>query len=601
MTEKILFEIALIFIGGITAQWLAWRLHLPSILILLLLGFALGPITGLLKPNELLGDLLFPIVSASVAIILFEGGLSLKTKELHDAGHVIRNLVTVGLLITWGIITLAALFLFDFRFGLASLLGAVLVVTGPTVILPILRHVRPKGQISSILKWEGMLNDPIGAALAVLVFEAILATSVTSAAAVAIVGLLKTVLIGVTIGAASAFLLILFFRRNWVPDFLHNTFTLAIVITAFVTSNHFQEETGLLTVTLFGAILANQRFVAVKHIIEFKENLRILLISSLFIILAARLRVDDIASLDLYSLAFLGVVIFIARPISVLVSTIRSEVTWKERLFLSWLAPRGIVAAAVSALFAIRLVEEGLPQAERLVPITFLVIIGTISLQGLSALPLARKLNLAQTNPQGIVIVGAHQWAREIARSLQEAGFIVRLIDSNRRNLVAARMQGLSTHFGNILSEDIMDELELDGIGYLLALTSNDEVNSLAALHFSEIFGPNKVYQLAFEEEQQESNLRISTHLRGRAAFGNAVTFSYIDDLIANGAAVKTTSLTDEFDFAAYRKYYGDKAIPLFLINEKQYLKVFTDDTPLDPQPSNHIISFTGKVDNSEQ
>ena len=296
LPEKTLFEIAVIIAGGIAAQWLAWRLHMPSILILLLFGFALGPVTGLLEPNTLLGDLLFPIVSISVAIILFEGGLSLNTKELHEAGRVIRNLVTIGLLVTWGAITFAAHFVLDYPVSLALLLGAILVVTGPTVILPILRHVRPKGRISSILKWEGMLNDPIGAVLAVLVFEAILATSVASATAAVLSIVLKTIVIAVIVGTASAVLLVLFFRRNWVPDFLHNSFTLAIVIAAFVCSNYFQHESGLLTVTLFGAILANQRYVAVKHIIEFKENLRVLLISSLFIILAARLRAPAVDS-----------------------------------------------------------------------------------------------------------------------------------------------------------------------------------------------------------------------------------------------------------------------------------------------------------------
>jgi len=431
MAESILLRLASIVILGIGAEWLAWRLRLPSILLLLIFGFIAGAATNFLNPDILLGDLLLPLVSIAVALILFEGGLNLRLTELRKSGGVVRNLITVGLLVTWLIGAGAAYFVLGLNLALAILLGAILVVTGPTVIMPLLRHLRLGGQTGSILKWEGVVIDPLGAILAVLVFQAVLAGEIQAATPLIVLSLLKTILIGGVIGALGALLVILLLQRYWVPDFLHSMISLMVVIAAFLAANLIQIESGLLAATVMGIILANQNRVSVRHIAEFKENLRVLLISSLFILLAARLQMSDLAAVSVGSIAFLAILILVARPASVALSTLGSKLKWRERLCLAWLAPRGIVAAAVASVFALRLSEAGYPQAELLVSLTFIVIAGTVAIYGLSAPAVARWLKVAESNPQGVLIVGSHAWARTIAQTLQAEKYRVLLVDCN--------------------------------------------------------------------------------------------------------------------------------------------------------------------------
>jgi NhaP-type Na+/H+ or K+/H+ antiporter len=600
MSEHLLVGLAAIIVLGIGAQWLAWRISLPSILLLLIFGFIAGPATGLINPNQLFGNLLLPLVYVAVAIILFEGGLSLKFSEVRELKAVIRNLVTVGVGVTWALTSFASYFIFGLGLQISVLLGAVLVVTGPTVIIPLLRHIRPSGRVGSIIKWEGIIIDPIGAILAVLVFEVIISGGVEKATAHVVVSIVKTLVVGTVLGLAGAKLVVVILRRHWVPDFLQNPVTLMIVIFVFVCSNEIQIESGLLSVTLMGIALANQKWVSIKHIAEFKENLRVLFISSLFIILAARLTIDGLNHvLNFKGFIFLVLIIVVVRPLSIFISTYFTDLNLKEKLFLSWMAPRGIVAAAVASVFALRLAEAGFEQAERIVDITFLVITGTVAVYGLTAFPLAKRLGLAKPNPQGILMVGAHSWARYIAKFLHDNGFQVSLVDSNWANVSAARQEGLKAYYENILLEDISEDIELDGIGKLLALTRNDEVNSLSALHFIDDFGRSQVYQLPklskFSARSEES---IPQHLRGRLLFEPAATFSYLDSKFASGASLKKTLLTDEFDYDSFKSLYGDKALPLFVIKEGGELVVLALDNTPTPLPGQYLISL---VDNGDE
>ena len=256
--------------------------------------FVAGPLTGLLNPDDVLGELLFPFVSLSVAIILFEGGLSLKISELRPVRNVVLMLVSVGALVTWLLSAFAGQRLLNLELPLALLFGAILVVSGPTVIIPLIIQIRPIGKVGSVIKWEGIVNDPVGAILAVLVFEAIKTSGLLEARDLVMISLVKSVLIGMAFGVFGAVLIVVLFRNYWVPDFLQNSVSLMIVMGVFTASNIFQTESGLITVTLMGVILANQQYVSIRHIIEFKENLRVLLISALFIILAARLQLTEL-------------------------------------------------------------------------------------------------------------------------------------------------------------------------------------------------------------------------------------------------------------------------------------------------------------------
>lgn len=596
MTSNLLIAVASIITLGIAAEWLAWRIHLPSILVLLVFGFIAGPVSGFLDPDAMLGELLFPIVSISVAVILFEGGASLRLRELREIGGVVRNLVTIGALLAWVLGTAAACLLLELDLPLAALLGAVLVVTGPTVIVPLLRHVRPDPQVGRTLKWEGILIDPVGAVLAVLVFEAVLAGGVEAATEVAVLGLLKTIAIGGALAAIGVGLLVVLMDRQWVPDFLQSPLSLMVVVAAFATSNVLQTESGLLTATLMGVALANQKTVDVKHIIEFKENLRVLLISSLFILLAARLQLSDLRGIGLPHLAFLAGLMVIVRPAVVAAATLRSTLNWRERTLVAWIAPRGIVAAAVSSLFALELAEAGYDGSEILVSITFMVIIGTVVIYGLSAAPLARLLKVAQPDPQGVLIVGAHPWARAIASELKDEGVAVRLVDTNYANIAEARMAGLPVYYGSALTEVALDAIELQGIGRLLALTSNDEVNSLTALHFSEIFGRDSVYQLPPEQLARASKQLVSRALRGRFLFDPQATYWNLTARFDAGADVKTTNLTDTFDFETFMRLYRN-AIPLFLLGEAGKLTVFTVKDSPKPAPGGRLIAIVEPAD----
>ncbi len=596
MSEQILIGLAAIIVLGIGAEWLAWRFRLPSILLLLIFGLIAGPVTGFLNPDVLFGDLLLPMVSLAVAVILLEGGLNLRLTELRHVGITVRRLITIGVLVTWGTGTIAAYYLLGLELPLALLLGAILVVSGPTVIVPLLRHLRPSSQVASILKWEGIVIDPIGAMLAVLVFEAIFIGGFREAITMSVIGLVKTIVIGGGIGVLAAFVMVLMLRRFWIPDFLHGVASLALAIGAFTASNLLQTDSGLLTVTVMGIALANQKVVSVRHIIRFKENLRVLLISGLFILLAARLRISDLTYINVNSLALLGALMLVARPASVALSTLRSKLSRQERLFLSWMAPRGIVAAAVASIFALRLVEAGYPQAELLVPITFMVIIFTVAIYGLTTPPLARWLKVAKPNPQGVLIVGAHSWGRVIAEVLQTEGYRTLVVDDNWANISAARISGVPTFYANILSEYALDEIELSEIGRLLALTSDDEFNSLATLQFVDVFGRAEVYQLPPESSEEGPRKTVSQHLQGRLLFSPEITYAYLSQRFAHGAVVKTTKLTQEFDYNAFQALYDD-AVPLFLITQNGNLVVFTKDNPPSPQPGQTLISLVTPIE----
>ena len=542
-------------------------------------------------PDQLLGELLFPVVSLSVALILLEGGLSLRFRELRESGSVVARLLSIGTACTWLLTTLAAYALLDCSPSLAFLLGAILVVTGPTVVGPLLRQIRPEGKAGAILKWEGIMIDPIGAVLAVLVFEATIAiqsNGLQAAAWEATEGLSRTFVVGGSLATLAAVVLARLFNRYWIPDFLQSPFLLAVALAVFVGANLIQEESGLLAVTLLGVLLSNFKSVTLKHVLEFKENLSILLISVLFVLLAARLQPRDLLLLDWKAAVFVGLLILVVRPAAVFLSTLGTELHWRERLFVAWLAPRGIVAAAVASVFALRLGDAG----EMLVPLTFLVIVVTVVVYGLTAGPLAYRLKLADPNPQGFLLASAHPGARAIAETLQTAGVRVLMVDSNRAHTAQARLEGLEAVNASILSEQALEGLDLGGLGRFLALTSNSEVNSLAALHFSQVFGRSEVYQLPPDGLDRSRTGTDTRNLHGRLLFQLDATYEHLDERFARGAAVKKTTLSPEFDYEAFRILHGDNALPLFIGREDGSLTVCTVGQTYKFEPGHTLIAL---------
>ena len=598
--------IASILALGIVVQWLAWRLQIPAIVMLLVSGFILGQFTDLQTGSE--QELFFACISLAVGIILFEGGLSLDFREIKGVRGVVFRLVSLGLVVTWLLTAWLAHRVAGFSLEMSLLLGALLTVSGPTVIMPLLRQVQPEKRIGSLMKWEGIVNDPIGAVLAAIVFELILHRTSGSIASDSLVSLGLTLLTALVLSISSALLILQMLRRYWVPDYLQNPLILAMVVFIFALSNQLQHESGLVTITLLGVILANQHSVPIKHIADFKENLRTLLISTLFIVLAARIKVDmdSLAMLGWRSVAFVALLILVVRPLAVFISTVGSNLTWQERLLLAWVHPRGIVAASVSSLFALEIVrvlgpDDPLAQeANRFVLTVFLVIVVTVTVYGMPMSWLARRLGLSRQNPQGILFAGATPAVREIAQAIAKEDFTVLVVDTNPRNNSAARMAGLPVIFASIGSELVREKTDLGGIGRLLAMTPNDEVNTLASMAYAERFGRSEVYQLATAEASIGKDERQASYRKGRILFAKPTTFDGLQKRFADGQRVKSTLLSEDFTFDDFLDRYGESALVLFRIDNAGKLLVATNETEMTPQSGQKIIALVDAVEEEQ-
>jgi NhaP-type Na+/H+ or K+/H+ antiporter len=583
---------------GISAQWLAWRLKVPAIVLLLGVGLAIGNLTDLSEKFD--GDFFFAAVSLSVGLILFEGGLSLDIREISGAKAVVVRLVTIALVTTWLMGSALAYWVAGFSGSMSILLGALLTVSGPTVVLPLLRHVQPVRRVGSIAKWEGIVNDPIGAVLAALVFEVVLSPPTGGVFAASAWELSEATAIGVSMGSLGAGLVVQMLRRYWAPDYLHSPLVLGLVLILFAASNAWQHEAGLITVTVMGVLLANQRAATIRHITEFKENLRVLLMSMLFIVLAARIPVDRsvIDSLGWQSLAFALALVVVVRPIAVWLATLGTAISWQEKAFLAWIHPRGIVAAAVSSLFALRIVRELGPdhpmslEADRFVLATFLVIIISVVVYGLTLAPWARWLGLSSQNPQGILFAGASAPVREIAAAVKEEGFTVLLVDTNPRNNSSARMAGLPVAYASIGSEFVQEEIDMGGIGRMLAMTPNDEVNTLAVMGMTERFGRAEVYQLAPVEAASEKRDKVNVHRLGRRIFMPPLTYAQLEAKFEAGAKIKKTVLRPDFTYEDFSMRYGAKAVVLFRIDELGKLWIASAESQWSLKPGHKLISL---------
>ena len=477
MEHDAVLAVAAILVVGVAAQWIGWRIRVPAIVFLLTAGLIAGPITGLLDPDEMVGDLLFPFVSLAVAVILFEGALGLGVSGVRAAGRTVLMLLTVGAAITMVLTAVTARELLDIPWSLAWVLSGVLVVTGPTVIGPLIRSIGLRGRVASILEAEGTLIDPLGAILTVLLFQAFYETEPGRSLPVELV---ITLGIGIVIGLASAGLLTLALARFVLPDELHNVGTLTMVVVAFAVADVMRPEAGLVAVTVMGFALASQRRVEVLHVLEFNETLRTLFISGLFILLGARIQADTLRTLEWRNIAFLAVLVVAVRPIATLVSTLGAGLGRRDRLFIAATAPRGIVAAAVASIFSLRLAEQGAEGSQVLVSATFTVIFGTVMLSGLGARPLARRLGMSGDERSPVVVLGTNRVALGFAEVLEKHNAPVRLISLDRKEVGAARLSGHAALHGSVLDDGLWEEVRESGATTFAALTNSDEVNVLA-------------------------------------------------------------------------------------------------------------------------
>ncbi|NUP90523.1 MAG: cation:proton antiporter [Candidatus Sumerlaeia bacterium] len=463
--------------AGVFLIVLARRLAIPSIVALLLGGLALGPHgVGVILPENL-GHGLRSVIACAVAVILFEGGLTLDLRGYRSASRVIRRLLTVGLLATW-LLTAGIIWLL-FRFPPAACLqaGSLVIVTGPTVIGPLLKRIRIHHRVHNILHWESVLIDAFGVFAAVLCFEWVSPDVGSSAAVAQFAGRIAA---GAGLGLLGGFVAELVLRRGWIPDDLVNLAVLAVALTVFTLSESILGESGLLAVVIAGFTLAVRVPGRLREIREFKAQLTDLFIGLLFLLLAANLDPAQFLRHGWRLPVLVVAVMFIVRPVSIVLSSLGSDLTLRERALLSWIAPRGIVAASMGSLFALVLEERGFPEAEFLETFTYSVIAATVVLQGFSAGVVAQALHLRRPDPRGWLIVGANRFACDLARLVaSEAKVPVTLVDSNARLVEDAQARGLDALRADALSPDLPNRLEDHEVAHVLALTDNEDLNTL--------------------------------------------------------------------------------------------------------------------------
>lgn len=598
--------ITLIIAVSVVCQWVAWRLGVPSILLLLLVGFGLGQAV---RAEDVLGhELLFDAVRLTVGIILFEGSLSLRVKQLRGLGRPVWRLCTVTVALAGTMITLTA-WLLGFDVRIALLIGAILVVTGPTVINPILRSLRPTRRVSSLLRWEGIVVDPIGAVLALLVFQGVLADQNGQALAAVLTALGTTLLVAISVGLGLGVLLEVVMRRQAIPDFLHGVMFLAAAVCAVVVSDALQPDSGLLTVTLLGIYLGNRPMLHLEHVAEFKEHLQVLFVGALFVVLAGRVTPDQLAQVAPTALVFLAVLVVVVRPVSVLLGLLGTSVTRKERTLLACMAPRGVVAAAVTSIFALGFdqVADHLAgraelataedaqvlaaraadlhhlagEASTMVPLVFIVIVCSVAIYGIGINRLAERLGLASSNPQGVVFVGVNRWVVDAAELLQDVGIPVLVVARSHESLAGARARGLRTLTANILSEFAVKDMDLAGIGSFVACTPEDEVNATAAREFSRIFGRARTFQLHRDARTAgtgDESRDTAGHLSARYAFVPPLSRAALDDRMTSGMTLKRVDLTPDQTLHDLRARHGDELVVLFVQRAPRTIEVAHDD-----------------------
>jgi NhaP-type Na+/H+ or K+/H+ antiporter len=583
--------IVLVATLGIAAQWLAWRFRLPAILLLSIAGLVVGPWLGWINPDKQLGAVLNPLVGLLVSIILFEGGMNLRFHELREAGPGVKRLATAGVAITWLLGSIAA-HITGLSWPVAILFGAIIVVTGPTVIMPMLRQARLKQRPASLLKWEGIINDPTGALLAVLVFEYFSYSGSGAAISQVLSGLAIAIAAAATLGVGGGYLLGKAFGRDDVPEFLKAPVTLVFVLICYGLANLAQNEAGLLATTLLGMTMGNMQLRSIEELRRLKEYVSILLVSGIFVILTANLDPLILMRLDWHSVVLLALVVFAVRPISVLLSTAGLGMDWRERLLLAWIAPRGVVAVVVAGVFAASLGEEGYEGADLLLPLIIALVLITVVLHGSTIGWLSRKLGLAAVSQNGVLIVGASSWSTELATQLKEMDIPVLIADSNWYHMSQARLSGIRTHYGEILSERAEMELDLTGIGLLLATTSNDAYNAFVCSRFAPELGRNHVFQLPMHvtEEQEKKSIKLAH--RGIIAMGPKATHEELARRHYFKWQFKKSHFTKTFSFENHVQIESADALMVLLLRSNGEVLFHSAEFPLEPEEGDILLSY---------
>lgn len=603
-----MLELSAIIILGIIAQWFAWKLKIPAILPLILIGLFVGPLSTYISEDGTKwiepvwngveglfpGEKLFNFVSLSISIILFEGGLTLKKDEILNVGPSIVKLITLGSLVTFIGAGIATHFIFDLSWAISFLFSALIIVTGPTVIGPILRNIPLKKDVSTVLKWEGILIDPIGALVAVLVFEFISVEGGYEYTKDALIEFGKIVVIGLSIGFTSAYALFYALKFKFIPHYLLNVITLASVLAVFVLSDLFAHESGLLAVVVMGMVLGNLKIAELKEILYFKESLSVLLISILFILLAANMNIEDMLLLYRWeTLVLFAIVVFVLRPIGVFLSTANSGLKLNEKLFISWVGPRGIVAAGIASLFGLKLIMLEVPGAQYITPLVFMIVLGTVLFNATTARIFAKVAGVYLKSSEGIIIIGASNFSRLIANYLQKNGRRVVLIDNNEDHINKAKSLGLEAIVGNIYSDELLEDAELNDIGYLLALTGGTAVNEYAIEKFASIFGEKGAFRVVSTDEMKQGKIEPNKNL-----FTHKDDFINLSEVVRDFPLVNEVVVNSQEHYTSLLKEINDEtqSIPLFLKDNNGEIHIISSLNESYKIEKGNILIYVGKT-----
>jgi NhaP-type Na+/H+ or K+/H+ antiporter len=569
-TNELLAGMGLVVVLAVGSQLFARVLRLPAIVVLLPVGFVAGILTKDVQPSYLLGPLYQPFVSVAVGVILFEAGLRLSFGDITPrVRQVVVRVVTVGAVLTWLSVSGAVALLFG---GLGSdvalLIGAILVVSGPTVVLPLLAFIRPTRDVRSVLKWEGVLIDPLGALLAVIVFQLARTGGSTGWHPGEF---LANIFVGAVVGAIGAALLWFLLRRlqQRAPRQVVAA-TLALAVAALVAADLIRDDSGFVATLLMGAFLSNQRSIEVAPAVEFHETLVQLLIGVLFVMIAASVAPAAIKSVLPGALALVAITVFVIRPAMVALVTLGSKLSGHERAFVGWMAPRGIVAGATASAFGLQLASAGIHGANKILPIVFVVIFVTVVVYGLSGALVARWLGVAGDEGTLVLIVGGHQLARAIGSALKRAGVGVRLW-AGPHTQPAARSAGLEADRGRMLVDSLNREAELEEVTDALLLSRSDDFNAIAALDLRGDLGHGHVYRVAPDPDEPDLLLPASgADILGR----RELTLAEFSRRLGHGARIVTRAL----DRGA-GSISDLNAVPLFVVGSNGELRGATDGT----------------------
>lgn len=548
--------IALVGAIGVGSQWIAWRLRMPAIVLMLVAGILIGPVLGIFDPARDIGPLMGPMISIAVAIILFEGGLSLNFHTLQDAVGGVRRLVYIGAPLGWLMSALSLHYVAGLSWSSSAVFGGIMIVTGPTVIAPLLRTARLSRRPATLLQWEAILNDPIGALAAVLAFEVVIALNTATTASEAMLELLIGAAVATAAGVAAGIGLSRAFKRGWVPEYMKVPVLFALLLGVFAASDSVLHESGLLAVTIMGIVIANSKLPSYEEMRRFKEHATVLLVSGVFILLAAGLDVEALSNLDWRAAVFVAVVVLVARPATVFISLIGSGIPFREKLLVALTGPRGVVLVAVAGLFGERLLSLGFEDAALIAPLAFALVAVTVVVNGFTLAPFARLLGLTGADTPGVVIIGGSDWTTQLAEVLKKVDIPVLMTDPNFIRLRKARAAGIDTFSGDILSEAAEQRVELVSYATLIAATENDAYNTLVTTDLAPEFGRENVFQV-MREKSESSRHQLPRTLGGRP-LGLDATHTELRQLVAEGWQFRSSRLSEEFTLEDWRNESPD-------------------------------------------